>query len=536
MQPWPDRYPGMGMGPWGLHYERTQTWWEQTRPWHEYIARCQYLLRQGLFVADICYLQPQESPQGVGDVNRNGYDYDHCTAEVVLNRMSVKDGRLVLPDGMSYSVLVLPQSKTMTPTLLAKVKELVAAGATVIGPRPEKSPSLADYPHCDEQVQKLAAELWGDCDGQTVKERPFGKGRIVWGLTPEQVLAKDGTPPDFAAVGTRTRWIHRRSGDSDIYFVANGGKGFVEECAFRVAGRQPELWLPETGKVIKAAYYEEAGGCTRVAVNLEPAGSVFVIFRGKAAPASDRIVSVTRDEKQLLPTTAPATTQPRTSTIDMVRREATVPGAYTFKMADGRIRQCMIDAAPEPLEIAGPWDVRFDPNWGAPRQITMDKLISWSDHSDSGVKYYSGLATYAATFDVPPGLIAKGRRLYLDLGKVEVVAEVKLNGKDMGILWKPPYRVEITDAVDPGRNALEVKVANLWVNRMIGDEQLPEDSERNPNGTLKAWPQWLLDGKGSPTGRYTFTTWRLWKKDEPLVPSGLLGPVTVQTTQRLDLE
>jgi hypothetical protein len=218
MQPWLAYQPGMTMGPWGLHYERTETWWEQSRPWHEYLARCQHLLRQGTFVADICYLQPEAAPQGFHGHERRGYDYDNCTAEVVMTRMTVSNGRIVLPDGMSYRVLVLPNVETMTPSLLHRIKDLVAAGATVIGPRPQKSPGLTGYPSCDDEVKQLADELWGDCDGQAVKEHAFGRGRMVWGPSPEETLAKLEVPTDFTA-NPFIQWIHRSIGDTEIYFV-----------------------------------------------------------------------------------------------------------------------------------------------------------------------------------------------------------------------------------------------------------------------------------------------------------------------------
>ena len=176
MQPWLNRVPGMTMGPWGIHYERTETWWNQTGPWHEYLARCNYLLRQGLFVADICYLQTEDAPNGLAYAPRTAYAFDGCPPEVVLTRMKVEDGRLVLPDGMSYRLLVLPPSETMTPVLLAKIKELVEAGATVVGSKPLKSPSMSDYPKCDADLQQLVAELWGDCDGKTVTEHRLRKG------------------------------------------------------------------------------------------------------------------------------------------------------------------------------------------------------------------------------------------------------------------------------------------------------------------------------------------------------------------------
>jgi hypothetical protein len=178
--------------------------------------------------------------------------------------------------------------------------------------------------------------------------------------------------------------------------------------------------------------------------------------------------------------------------------------------------------------------VRFTPGWGAPAQATFEKLVSWGSHSDPGIKYYSGTATYSATFEAPRALLKGDRRLYLDLGRVEVMAEVKVNGKRFPLLWKPPYRLDVTSALHAGRNTLEVAVVNLWPNRLIGDEQLPEDSERNPDGTLKRWPPWLLDGKPSPTGRYTFSSWRLWKKSDAPLESGLLGPVKLVPAQELE--
>ena len=221
LQPWDDqRVPGMTMGPWGQHYERTQTWWEWTPAWHTYLARCQYLLRQGLFVADVCYVLPEAPPQGPRDYPRQGYTWDECPAEVVLTRMSVENDRIVLPDGMSYRLLVLPDLQTMTPQLLRKVKELVAAGATVLGPRPVMSPSLSNHPDCDVEIRDLSDELWGDCDGQRVKQHAFGRGRVVWGLAPEKVLQESGLPADFSS-DQPLHYIHRQLDDTDIYFVAS---------------------------------------------------------------------------------------------------------------------------------------------------------------------------------------------------------------------------------------------------------------------------------------------------------------------------
>jgi hypothetical protein len=747
MQPWPNVRPGMALGAWGLHYERTQTWWEMSKAWHEYLARCQYLLRQGLFVADVCYLGAEGSPQSLrfqkrflakSSANseeprdRTGYNFDICPPDAILTRMSVKDGRLVLPDGMSYRLLVLPMHETMTPQLLGKVKELVEAGATVVGCRPVKSPSLSNYPQCDRDVQQLAAELWGteepppqlterkigkgrlfsstafqkkskfagvpsdwfgsaqwiwypegepemaalpgkcyfrrivaldpdrivnaarivmtaddaftcwvngrqagtgdnytrvaslditsllkpgenlltveavntadspkpagliarlrieyrvgqpqtiDTDknwksAKTVKERwntdaksgegwtaamEMGRmGRWSWGeldmeLFPEEdivnaLLKKMGVLPDFdyrtKSAARSLRFTHRALDGADIYFVANKLPQPEEAvCSFRVQGKRPELWRPDTGIIEHRAVYDEADGTVRVPISFEPVGSVFVIFRDQVAPASERIVSVSRGGKELIGTAwqAGASSSPADKpvpveeigvqlTVDRENRlkvQVGRPGKYSLKYADGSSRQFEVARSLPIIELNDDWDIAFLPKDGGPEHVKFDKLISWSDHPDKGVTYYSGAATYTKKFTDADDQIAKDWRYLLDLGRVEVMAEVKLNGKDLGILWKPPYRVDISSAIRPGKNTLAVKVVNLLINRQIGDEFLPEDSDRNPDGTLKSWPKWLLEGKSSPTGRYTFTSWRLWHKDDPLQPSGLLGPVRI---------
>jgi hypothetical protein len=215
--------------------------------------------------------------------------------------------------------------------------------------------------------------------------------------------------------------------------------------------------------------------------------------------------------------------------------EASKPGHYELKTASGKTATVEVTALPEAIEVAGPWELSFPEGWGAPKSVTLDKLVSWSQHPDKGVKYFSGTAAYKTTFHVSADMLGENRRLYLDLGDAREIAQVKLNGKDVGILWKAPFRVDVTDAVQAGDNTLEVRVTNNWINRMIGDEQLPEDSKRHPAGNLVEWPNWLLEGKPSPTGRRTFTTWRHWGKDSPLTESGLLGPVTVSAAQRAEV-
>ena len=724
LQPWLSLKPGMTMGPWGVHYERTETWWEQSSPWHEYLSRCQYMLQQGRFVADLCYLESEDAPNDLAPreflspTPPHGYDYDGCTPEVVLSRMSVKNGLLVLPDGMSYRLLVLPPGQTMTPALLRKVRELVRAGATVVGPRPIKSPSLSGYPGCDEEVRALASELWADCDGNAVKEHRYGRGKIVWGEPLQRVLSRQGVRPDFECRGNsgagNIHYIHRNIGGTDAYFVANASPQPQEVvCAFRVRGRRPELWRPDTGRIERPAVYDEADGCVRVPIRLDPSGSVFVVFRSGAETRGDRIVSIARNGRAMLSAAWPAgggvgdnnrkivntftmavwvkpaadialpqeadtgavglsgrrndllypppghevygeghagsgisagrngicvyehsamyfapilvdeipltgwthiavvyrDAQPSlyvngkfvhkgmrsrfvvhpgvgvehvrpipvfagevsglqrfdralsgaeivrlaASTRPSSKRDTLVPinivqaqgsgldiecwqpGTYTIRAASGKSRRLQVPPLPQPIEISGPWELRFPPDWGAPDKAGLDRLASWTESANPGIRYFSGTATYVARVTIKPDLLGKGNVLTLDLGDVREIAQVRLNGKGLGILWKPPFRVDVTGAARAGANLLEVRVTNLWPNRLIGDEQLPQDCEYLPGGPLKAWPAWLVERKPRPTGRFAFSTWKHYTRDSPLLESGLLGPVRILVAKRVAL-
>lgn len=644
-QPWLDRWPGMTMGPYGVHWERTQTWWDMIGEFHRYLARCQVMLRQGESVADILYLTPEGAPQVFrppksavlgNPPDRREYNFDACSPEMLMSRATVKRGQIVFPGGTSYRVLALPEVETMTPDLLRKVKALVQAGATVYGAPPRKSPSLAGYPQCDTEVQRLAREIWGDLSN---REHRLGKGRVfrsavaerrgdsepvaeplkdakwIWfsegnpasaapvgkryfhrtlelprnevesarmaltadnaftlwingrrvgtgdnftrlqefdvasslkpgtnvlaimaensgdhpnpagliaslhiqfpdgaslevssdaswrasttvnrdwqvsnasnanwsaamelgpfGMSPwarpgapeafpevypdyaelAALLRADGLPPDFESDGP-LRYTHRRDGQKDIYFVANRSE---ETCmataAFRVKGKVPELWNPLTGECRPAQVWEEREGRTFVPLQFGPHDSLFVVFRKSGQAPARKLAGRNWDEF--------------------------VPVA----------------------EVGGPWTVGFQPGRGAPEAVTLNELTDWSRHDHPGVRHFSGIATYQTTFVVTSRSQSRHPRLYLDLGRVEVMARVRLNGQEVGLAWKSPCRLEVTKALRAGVNQLEIEVANLWPNRLIGDAGLPAEQ------------------------RVAWTTWNPFTKDTPLLESGLLGPV-----------
>jgi hypothetical protein len=726
LQPHPDALPGMTMGPWGSHFDRTNTWFEQGRAWLEYVSRCQSLLRQGLFVADLLYFVGEDAPADTPDRGQldpelpAGHDYDTVNAGALKERVRIADGRIVLPDGMSYRVLVLPDKKTMTLDVLRKIRDLVEQGLCLVGPRPERTPSLAGYPQSETELSRIAAEVWGNLDGKTVKQRSFGKGRVFWGEPLRVVLDTLGVAPDFhcsaRASDAPINYIHRRVGDADVYFVANRRRRSEDlVCTFRVSGRRPELWNPDNGETSPLAVYEVADSRTRVPLRLGPAGSAFVVFRNAAEPR--QVKAVLKDGTAALVTDAfpeprpglhPTTTNDFTvgvwvkpdtdialpsatgggpnarptcfvffplagesvygeghaacgmtagrngvSVYERARASLdpvlTVPtplagwthvalvyrggapslylngapagqgkasgkrvhpglgeahqrdGAYYFEghmgepqlfpeaLAEDRIRQLAAAALPlpeeppalehaggarpellfwqdgsyslrdnmgrssaqrvaglgRPIEIGGPWRVSFPPNLGAPAEISLPQLMSLHKHAEPGVRYFSGTATYGNGIRVPADAIAGDKRLVLDLGWLEVIGEVRVNRRSLGILWKPPFRIDITDAVRPGENELQVLVTNLWPNRLIGDEQLPAENEYGggtPAGGgggggfaagVRRLPDWYAQGRPKPPGgRVTFTTWKHYDKASPLLESGLIGPVRLRNAVR----
>jgi hypothetical protein len=523
-EPWADDVlPGMTMGPHGTQMNRHNTWYSHARPWIDHLARSQYLLQQGQFVADLCYLASEDAPQT--PLNREdlkplppaGYDYDMLQYGFIM-QMSVKDHRLVLPSGMSYRVLVLPDTNRLRPELLAKIAELASDGATIYAPKKiTASPSLTGQPQADQKVQKLAGELWSS-------------GKVISGKSLAEVLSGLGLDRDFEASQADLDYAHRRAGSSEIYFVSNQqDKPAGFQAMFRAAG-QPELWHPETGRIESVEVYQPMPNQrTRIGLHLGPAQSVFVVFRHP--PEGDPILSATRGDAPLYLTdgSTPVSRIVASESKPMLR--AWQSGQFTFKRASGAFN-VDVDSLPEPMPIAGGWKLAFPPGWGAPASIDVRKLASWTDMENSEIKHFSGTATYTIHFDVPAEQIGKGKLAMLDLGDVQVMAEVKLNGKDLGLLWKPPFRADVSDLLRAGDNELQVSVTNLWVNRLIGDEQYPliepHKLDNDGHGGVIEIPRWLTgQGEKPQTKRKTFSTWRHYTKDDALLPSGLIGPVRI---------
>jgi hypothetical protein len=468
-----DTKPGNTMV--GTHINRNITWAEQAQPFMTYVSRISYMLQQGSPVADLAYLLPEGAPStmpfwgaGLLPAPPKGYNYDYVNTDIVLHRMSVApDGRLTLTDGMTYRVLVLPPATQMTPEVLRKLHDLVAAGATIVGPRPTRSPSLSHYPAADAEVQTLATDLWGDTDGVTDTKHAFGKGMTYWGLALDDVMERLKEPQDFAASGSLDAapvWVHRRVDDADVYYVANQSDAPQHiDSRFRVSGEDVQVWRPMSGKR-DAAAYSSRNGFTIVPLALAERESVFVVFRHAA--------------------TAPSRIEPAVSEKELAT-------------------------------LAGPWELRFPEHLGAPPSVRMENLTSWTVSPDPGVKYFSGTATYTKTIQAPASWFRSGQHIYLDLGKVCDVAEVEVNGISAGLAWAPPYRVDVTSALKPGTNKLQMKVTNEWTNRQIGDRLLSPDKRiLAPPNSRGASAQGNAGGGG-------------FGRPQSLAEAGLLGKVRI---------
>jgi hypothetical protein len=456
-QPWDDRLPGMNAW-FGTDFNRNSTWFFKGKAYIDYVRRSHALLQQGNNVADIAYFIGDDTPKMTGEQNPKrplGYNYDYINGDVIRNDAQVKDGRIVLSCGTSYRILVLPNETTMRPELLSKLMQLVRDGATIIGRSPKLSPSMKNYPSCDEQVKKMAKELWGNCDGIKQTENVFGKGRVFCGISLEEAFDRMGILPDVDCP-VNYLWTHRQKGSTEIYFVTNQSDKLCKDTlSFRVTGMQPELWDAVSGEFRNLPQFREKDGHTKIPLEFSGADSWFIVFRKKASGQRSK-------------------------------EEVNFP-------------------APKPvIELTGEWNLQFNPKFGAPADTMINKLFEWTTDKNTTVKYYSGTATYRKEFIFNP---LENVNYLIDLGEVESLATVKLNGQELATLWRLPYRTDITGALKNGTNLLEVEVVNTWWNRVVGDAR----SETTP---------------------YTWAATTVsWNAKSELLPAGLLGPVKILTKE-----
>jgi hypothetical protein len=446
--------PGMTLGPFGQWFNRNETWADQASAWIDYLARTSFMLQQGHFGADVLYFYGEDSnltaifDKSSPDVPA-GYGFDYINADALIHELKVDNCCITTKGGMSYKVLALdPYSKHMSLPVLKAIESLVKQGAAVAGAKPTDDPSNADD---HAEFDRINSELFGDGTGV----HTVGSGKVYAGQGLGDVLTSLKLSPDFDFTkperDANLLFVHRKTADGDIYFIDNrNDRDETVDATFRVAGKAPELWYAETG-ASKPASFKIADGRTTVPLHLEPWGTVFVVFR--------------------------------TATSETSHSEP--------KFTDSKV-----------ADVAGPWKVSFEPDRGAPPSITLDQLTDWKDSTDAGVKYFSGAGTYTKTIQAPADWFRKGSHLWLDLGDVKNLAEVTVNGKNLGVVWHTPYRIDVTSALKQGSNEVSIKVVNAWVNRLIGDQQ--------PGAT-----------------KYTFADVKPYKANSPLLPSGLLGPVAV---------
>jgi hypothetical protein len=693
-QPYTTAKPGMTMGPFGMHMDRNNSWAEQSCGWTAYVKRSQYLLQQGLTVADACYLKGDEPASGVPDTYQ--FMPDGYVADVIgpdgLNRCSVKDQVIVLPDGMSYRVCILAELKQLLPTTLTKLKELVADGMIlVVANKPLRS---YGHEYTDEQLVKSVNELYGDLDGRNVTEVSYGKGKVIWRAPVSAIFDSLSVAPDFRYTAENPdatiHYIHKKLADMEYYFVSNHRRRHEKAyCSFRIKDLQPEIWNAETGEMYPAAVYEQAENRTAVSLELEPAGSLFIVFRhrrkslyaailkegktvypfnfnrAKADPfpgiqnnfsislwakpdtfahggrsmlfhppegeavygAGHAAVGLAAGQngvflyertkgtaKQVLASGLPLAgwshlvlvyrngnpavyidgrlaaegigsgriIHPGLHTPPAVNQfssyfegEHTPPKLYTEVLTAEKIKGIYLAGLPAPelpegiavkqhtaaghpealiwsngkytlqnqqgksihitagdcrtAIVSTPWKVKFPVESGVAAVITLPKLISLRLHPDFDVQHFSGTATYMNQLTLTKKDMAKGCRLYLDLGRVEVLAEVTVNGKSLGQVWKTPYRIDMSEVLKIGLNDVEIRVTTLWANRLIGDEYLPVENPYSEHGFIEQFPEWYTKNQPKPGKRKTFAVWKNFKATDPLLESGLLGPVRLIT-------
>jgi hypothetical protein len=528
----------------GTHLNRHITWWKESKQFIEYISRTQHMLTQGLHVADVLgYLGSGVPLYGFLDSDRGdippGYAWDMCNSDVLLNRASVKNGRLYLSDGKNYSLLALSEFKNISLPVLQKIEKMVKQGVILVGNPPVRASGLAKYPQSDKELKAIVKRLWGEADGVNTFVNKYGKGKVYAGKTAAQVLEMEKIRPDLAWEPKKDidlEYIHYSSDDVDIYYVLNkwAWKGindleyrnvaalpdrYVEaNGTFRVKGdRKIERWDPVTGKISPVNVYERKDGFYTLPLSFEPEGAAFYVF--SKAEKTTNITKIEKDGKGLIVGNTPLDAGSSGVFVNNNQLEVFDQGEYRLTLAGGKEIKVNNPVAVNEINIRGSWQVTFQekPLLGKPFSATFDALKSWTESEKHTIKYFSGTALYKKNFTIENNSLSKGRS-YLNLGKVGDIATINLNGKDVGTYWKPPYIADISDFLLDGENILEIEVTNLWGNRLIGDEKLPPEERKTTTNLVNS---------------EAYNKFRAADADKYLRYSGLIGPVSIRRSKTI---
>jgi hypothetical protein len=505
-------YPGSSFGgSIGFPLVRNQTWWRHTPAWIEYITRCQYMLQQGEYVADVLwYLGDElERPPFQTASFPDGYQYDLLNPEILHTGLSVHDGRIRVKEGGEYRLIILRNSKRMLRSTAEKIRELVKEGAVILGDRPAQCPSLMDGPEDLALLESIAGELWGD---GTSGVKKVGKGKVYWGKALEEVLKAEAIAQDVVVPeGLEIPWIHRRTDNADIYFLSSQHENAVDaSIGFRITGKGPEFWDPQTGRQVRAGIWQVRDGLTHVAISFAPHGSAIVVFRKQSRLSS--WTKLEREGKVLLdctPEWVHVHKEDQSFTPCHVGPDSLIAweqGEYRLTGPGGQQKIVTVEVMDQSCNDS--WELSFEEGWDAPEQIELPELISLAEHSNPAVRYYSGTVTYRKGIQ----LTSAGEKILLDLGDVKNIAEVWCNGKKAGTRWSPPFIFDLTGLAQEGLNEMEIMVTNTWRNQLVYDLQRSE-------GKKKTW-----------------TTNPPENKDESPAPSGLIGPVVIRAGSTISLK
>lgn len=505
----------------GTHISPKMAWWELSKPFHDYLSRTSAMLQQGLFVADVAYYYGEEIPNfaiGSKFIRKSlgeGYDYDDLNKEILQQCSVTEDGRVLLPSGMSYPLLVLPDQQEMSLEVLQKIEYLLQQGASILGPKPSRVPGLADYQVKERKLKDLADQIWPG--SQKHGKRKYGKGMVYTGYTEQEILKEIGIQPDFRYIPgsddpVRLDYVHRSDQGADIYFICNIDSTEVQALLdFRLNGKQPYLFDPVHGSTFKLALFREEGIRTLLPLNLTSYGSVFIIFLDKTDTLPN-VTTVHKDGKELFPGRSDTGLMIAYNDQGSMVYHAKIPGIYELKLDNGCSLLVDVQQKYFPVEFFADrqyWDVYFPHGWGFEPVQKFDSLVDWTSHEDEELSIFSGMATYQTSFRMTSARLADKHTWYLDLGAVGEVARVYLNGQEVGTSVFPPHIFSVDSLLLEGPNNLVIDVANTWLNQLVGEKDKPFAKQRTRSNV------------GSGTRENMSRPW----EDYPALPSGLMGPV-----------